>query len=217
MLLLARDDEGDGGRMSDAQVRDEAMTIFLAGHETTANALAWTWHLLAQHPDVEGRLHQEMDAALDRRPATAADAARLPYARMVLAESMRLYPPAWAVGRRALEDVEIGGYTIPKGTVVLFSQYLLHRDARFFPDPDRFDPDRWLPDRQKGRPKFAYFPFGGGTRVCIGESVRVDGRDPGARDARRAVAHGVARDRLRSRCSRRSRCGPRTVFACVRR
>jgi len=170
MLLLARDDEEDGGRMSDAQVRDEALTIFLAGHETTANALAWTWHLLARQPEVEARLHQEIDHALAGRPATAADVARLPYARMVLAESMRLYPPAWAIGRRAIEDVEIGGYTIPRGTVVLFSQYLLHRDARFFPDPDRFDPDRWLPERQKSRPKFAYFPFGGGTRVCIGEA-----------------------------------------------
>jgi cytochrome P450 len=170
MLLLARDEEDDGGRMSDAQVRDEAMTIFLAGHETTANALAFTWYLLAQNPGVERRLHEEIDATLGGRTATAADTALLPYARMVLAESMRMYPPAWAVGRRAMEDVEIGGYTIPKGTVVLFSQYLLHRDARFFPDPDRFDPDRWLPERQKGRPKFAYFPFGGGTRVCIGEA-----------------------------------------------
>ena len=169
MLLLARDDEEDGGRMSDTQVRDEAMTIFLAGHETTANALAWTWHLLAQHPDVERRLQRETDSVLEGRPATAADVPQLPYARMVLAESMRLYPPAWAIGRRAMDDVDIGGYTIPKGTVVLFSQYLLHRDARFFPDPERFDPDRWLPDRQKGRPKFAYFPFGAGTRVCIGE------------------------------------------------
>jgi cytochrome P450 len=170
MLLLARDEEDDGGRMSNAQVRDEAMTIFLAGHETTANALAFTWYLLAQNPAVERRLHEEIDAALGGRTATAADTALLPYARMVLAESMRMYPPAWAIGRRAMEDVEIGGYTIPKGTVVLFSQYLLHRDARFFPDPDRFDPDRWLPERQKGRPKFAYFPFGGGTRVCIGEA-----------------------------------------------
>jgi cytochrome P450 len=169
MLLLARDDEEDGGRMSDAQLRDETLTIFLAGHETTANALAWTWHLLAHHPDVEERLHQEIDAVLDGRPGSAEDVPRLPYTRWVLAESMRLYPPAWAVGRRAIEDVEIGGYTIPKGTVVLFSQYLLHRDARFFPDPNRFDPDRWLPERQKTRPKFAYFPFGGGTRICIGE------------------------------------------------
>jgi cytochrome P450 len=170
MLLLARDEEENGTRLTDTQVRDETMTLFLAGHETTANALTWTWHLLSQHPDVERRLHKEIDAALGDRRATADDAARLPFTRMVLAEAMRLYPPAWGIGRRALEDVEIGGYTIPRGTVVLFSQYLLHRDARFFPQPERFDPDRWLPERQQARPKFAYFPFGGGNRVCIGES-----------------------------------------------
>jgi cytochrome P450 len=169
MLLLARDDEGDGGRMSDAQVRDEVMTMFLAGHETTANALAWTWYLLAQHPEVEQRLHEELDRMLGGRIPAADDAANLPYTRMVLAESMRLYPPAWAIGRRAVETFTIGGYTIPKGTVVLFSQYLLQRDARFFDRPDQFDPDRWLPGRQRDRPKFAYFPFGAGTRVCIGE------------------------------------------------
>lgn len=170
MLLLARDEDADGGRMSDTQVRDEAMTIFLAGHETTANALAWTWYLLAQHPDVERRLHHEIDSVLGDRTATAEDAMRLPYTRMVLSESMRLYPPAWAIGRRALEDFTIGGYIVTKGTVVLVSQYLIHRDERFYADPERFDPDRWLPDRQKGRPKYAYFPFGGGTRVCIGEA-----------------------------------------------
>jgi cytochrome P450 len=169
MLLLARDEESDGGRMNDTQVRDEAMTIFLAGHETTANALTWTWYLLAQHPDVERRLHAEVDDVLTGAPASADDVPRLSYARMVLAESMRLYPPAWAIGRRALEDFTVGGYAIPKGTVMLVSQYLLHRDARFFPDPERFDPDRWLPARQQGRPKYAYFPFGAGTRVCIGE------------------------------------------------
>jgi cytochrome P450 len=170
MLLLARDEEGDGAHLTDTQVRDETMTLFLAGHETTANALTWTWHLLSQHPDVERRLHQEIDAVLDDRRAGADDVARLPYTRMVLAESMRCYPPAWGIGRRAIEDVEIGGYTIPRGTVVLFSQYLLHRDPRFFPEPERFDPDRWLPERQQARPRFAYFPFGGGNRVCIGES-----------------------------------------------
>jgi cytochrome P450 len=170
MLLLARDDEDNGAPLTDTQVRDETMTLFLAGHETTANALTWTWHLLSQHPDVEQRLHQEIDAVLDDRQADADDVARLPYTRMVLAESMRCYPPAWGIGRRAIEDVEIGGYTIPRGTVVLFSQYLLHRDPRFFPEPERFDPDRWLPERQQARPRFAYFPFGGGNRVCIGES-----------------------------------------------
>jgi cytochrome P450 len=175
MLLLARDDEQDGDTsgagMSDSQVRDEAMTMFLAGHETTANALTWSWHLLAQHPDVERRMHEEIDAELGNRTPTADDVARLGFTRLVLAESMRLYPPAWGIGRRALKDVEIGGYTIPKGTVVLVSQYLLHRDARFFPDPERFDPDRWQPERSggKGLKNPAYFPFGRGTRVCIGE------------------------------------------------
>jgi cytochrome P450 len=169
MLLLARDEEGDGRGMSDAQVRDEAMTMFLAGHETTANALAWSWHLLAAHPEVDERLHAEVASVLGDRTPIADDAARLPYTRMVLAEAMRLYPPAWAIGRRSLEDVTIGGYTVPKGTVILVSQYLLHRDPRFYEDPERFDPDRWLPERQKVRPKFAYFPFGAGSRMCIGE------------------------------------------------
>jgi cytochrome P450 len=170
MLLLARDEEENGAHLTNTQVRDEAMTLFLAGHETTSNALTWTWHLLSQHPDVERRLHQEIDTVLGDRSAGADDTSSLIYTRMVLAESMRLYPPAWGIGRRAIEDVEIGGYTIPRGTVVIFSQYLLHNDPRFFPAPERFDPDRWLPERQHRRPKFAYFPFGGGNRVCIGES-----------------------------------------------
>jgi cytochrome P450 len=170
MLLLAQDEEQNGARMTDTQVRDEAMTLFLAGHETTANALTWTWHLLAQHPDVERRLHEELDTVVGDRLPRADDAASLPYTRRVLSEVMRCYPPAWGIGRRAIEDVEIGGYTIPRGTVVLMSQYLLHHDARFFPEPERFDPDRWLPERQRTRPRFAYFPFGGGNRVCIGES-----------------------------------------------
>src|SRR3954467_3511484 len=170
MLLLASDDEDNGSRLTDRQVRDEAMTLFLAGHETTPNALTWAWHLLGQHPDVERRLHQELDAVLGDRAASAEDAMNLPYTRQVLAEVMRCYPPAWGIGRRAIDNVEIGGYTIPRGTVVLLSKYLLHHDARFFPDPERFDPDRWLPERQRERPRFAYFPFGGGNRVCIGES-----------------------------------------------
>jgi cytochrome P450 len=170
MLLLAVDEEENGAHLTNMQVRDEAMTLFLAGHETTSNALTWTWHLVSQHPDVERRLHQEIDTVLADHSAGADDTSRLPYTRMVLAESMRRYPPAWGIGRRAIEDVEIAGYTIPRGTVVIVSQYLLHNDPRFFPEPERFDPDRWLPERQHGRPKFAYFPFGGGNRVCIGES-----------------------------------------------
>jgi cytochrome P450 len=168
MLLLAQDTEGDGGGMTDTQVRDEAMTIFLAGHETTANALSWTWYLLSQHPAVATRFHKEIDALGDRPPQPE-DLPGLPYTRMILAESMRLYPPAWAVGRRAINDFEAGGYQIPARSMVLMSQYIMHRDPRFYPDPDRFDPERWRPEVAATRPKFSYFPFGGGTRICIGE------------------------------------------------
>ena len=169
MLLMATDTEGDGTGMSDLQLRDEALTIFLAGHETTANALTWTWYLLSQHPDVEGRLHAEIDAMLSGRVQTNEDMKSLPYTRMVFAESMRLYPPAWAIGRRALERFEARGFTIPRRSVVLMSQYIMHRDARFFPEPERFNPDRWKAEIAALRPKFSYFPFGGGNRVCIGE------------------------------------------------
>jgi cytochrome P450 len=168
MLLLAQDTEGDGGGMTDTQVRDEAMTIFLAGHETTANALSWTWYLLSRNPEVEARLHREVDSLAGRIPGPA-DMPRLAYTRMILAESMRLYPPAWAVGRRAVGAFEAGGYLIPARSMVLMSQYIVHRDSRFYPDPERFDPDRWLPEAASARPKFSYFPFGGGTRICIGE------------------------------------------------
>ena len=169
MLLLAQDTEGDGGGMTDLQLRDEAMTIFLAGHETTANALTWTWYLLSQHPAVEARLHAEIDSALGGRLPTADDLALLPYTRMVLAESMRLYPPAWLVGRRALGPFESNGYTIPGRSIILVSQYVMHRDARWFPDPERFDPERFTPEREAARARYAWFPFGGGPRACIGQ------------------------------------------------
>ena len=171
MLLLSRDEESDDGAgMTDRQLRDEVMTIFLAGHETTANALTWTWTLLARYPEVERALHGELESVLANRPLDSGAAAHLPYTRRVIAESFRLYPPAWGIGRRAVEDFTIGGYMVAKDTVVLVSQFLVHRDARYYPDPQRFDPDRWLPEGQVSRPKFAYFPFGGGNRVCIGES-----------------------------------------------
>jgi cytochrome P450 len=168
MLLLAQDTEGDGGSMTDTQLRDEAMTLFLAGHETTANALTWTWYLLSQNPDVQSRFHAELDALGDRSPRPD-DLSALHYTRMVLTESMRLYPPAWAVGRRAINDFDANGYRIPARSMVLACQYITHRDARFFPDPERFDPERWRPEIAAQRPKFSYFPFGGGTRICIGE------------------------------------------------
>ncbi|HWK89527.1 MAG TPA: cytochrome P450 [Longimicrobium sp.] len=169
LLLAARDDEGDGGGMTDAQLRDELLTLFLAGHETTANALAWTWHLLALHPQAEARLHAEVDAALGARPAAADDYARLPYTRGVLAEAMRLYPPAWVVGREPLEDYEAGGTRIRAGTIVLMSQYVIHRDPRWWDAPAEFRPERWTPELEASLPRFAYFPFGAGPRKCIGE------------------------------------------------
>jgi cytochrome P450 len=168
-LLHAVDEEGDRTGMTDEQLRDEVMTIFLAGHETTANALSWTWYLLSQHPEVEAKLHAELAEVLAGRPPTAEDFPRLRYTEMVVAESMRLYPPAWAVGRLALEDHEVGGYLIPRGALVLVSQYVMHRDPRFFPDPERFDPERFTPEAKSARPQFSYFPFGGGPRRCIGE------------------------------------------------
>ena len=169
MLMMAQDEEGDGGAMTDEQLRDEAMTIFLAGHETTANALTWTWYLLSQHPEVETRLHEEVDAVLAGRPPTVEDLPRLRYTEMVLAEAMRLYPPAWVLGRRALKDYEVGGYRVPAGSIVIMSQYVMHRDERYFPDPLRFDPERWTPEAKEARPQFSYFPFGGGPRRCIGD------------------------------------------------
>lgn len=175
MLLAARDPENPNAPgMSDQQIRDEAMTIFLAGHETTANAMAWTWHLLADAPEVEGRLHAEIDRVLDGRVASAEDVPKLEYTRAVVSESMRLYPPAWTMGRRAMETHAIGGFQIEKDALVLMSQWVVHRDPRWWPDADAFKPDRWLSGSRLtdagGRPKYAYFPFGGGSRVCIGES-----------------------------------------------
>ena len=170
MLLLAQDEEGDGGGMDDEQVRDEAMTIFLAGHETTANALAWTWYLLSGAPDVEARLHHEVDRVLAGRLPTVADIPSLQLVERVVTEAMRLYPPAWIVGRRALHDYPVRDFTIPARAIVILSPYIVHRDPRFFPNPECFDPDRWTPEFKASLPPFAYFPFGGGSRRCIGDS-----------------------------------------------
>jgi cytochrome P450 len=205
MLLLAQD-EKDGSEMTDEQVRDEALTLFLAGHETTANALTWTLYLLSQNPEAEANLHKELDAALiggdstvrERAPTQPVrsvvsgdnvegtlthgrvsarrlpvfdDLPRLPYTEAVLAESMRLYPPAWTIGRLSVEPHQFGGYPIPRGSLTLASQWVMHRDARFWPDPDKFIPERWLSQSVKeASQRFIYFPFGGGVRRCIGES-----------------------------------------------
>jgi len=169
MLLMAVDEEGDGGGMTDQQLRDEAMTLFLAGHETTANALAWTWYLLSLNPAASDAMHRELDAVLGDRLPTPADYARLPYTEMVVAESMRMFPPAWAVSRLAIEDAMIGEWLVPRGAVVVAAQAVTHRDARWFSDPGTFDPLRFTPEAKSSRPKLAYFPFGAGPRICIGE------------------------------------------------
>jgi cytochrome P450 len=166
MLLQAQDD--DGTSMSDQQLRDEVMTLFLAGHETTALSLSWSWYLLALHPEAETKFHAELDEVLGGRTPTVADMPKLKYTEMIAKEAMRLYPPAYAVGREAIEETEIGGFRVPKKTQLFAFQWVTHRDARFFDDPAAFKPERWANGAIEQLPKFAYFPFGGGPRQCIG-------------------------------------------------
>jgi cytochrome P450 len=169
MLLQTKD--GDTGRaMSDKQVVDESITLMMAGHETTATALTWTFYLLSQNPRVEAALHAELDRVLTGRLPGFDDLPRLPYTEMVIKESMRLYPPVWAIPRQAIAEVSIGGYTMPKGQIVLLSPWVSHHDGRYFTDPESFAPERWAGDFEKQLPKGAYFPFGGGPRICIGNS-----------------------------------------------
>ena len=169
-ILLHAQDADDGSRMTDHQVRDEAMTLFLAGHETTAVALSWTWYLLAQHPGVEARLASELESVLGGRLPTVSDLPRLHYAEMVVTESMRLYPPAYMVTRRVAEPCEVGGYRIEPETVLMMSQWVVQRDVRWFEEPEAFRPERWENDLAKQLPRYAYFPFGGGPRLCIGNT-----------------------------------------------
>ncbi len=153
--------------MTDEQIRDEALTLFLAGHETTANALMWTWYLLSENPGAAAKFYSEVDTVLEGRLPTFDDLPSLKYTEGVFAESLRLYPPAWAIGRRNKTDYPIGAFTLPAKSILILSPWVVHRDARWFADPLQFKPERWSePDT---RPKFSYFPFGGGTRVCIGE------------------------------------------------
>ncbi|MFL6466837.1 MAG: cytochrome P450 [Pyrinomonadaceae bacterium] len=169
MLLLAQD-EDDASVMTDEQVRDEVLTLFLAGHETTANAMVWTWYLLSQNDEKEAKLHEELDHILAGRSPTIDDIPQLKYTEAVIAESMRLFPPAWTVGRLSIEDHEVGGYSVPSGSLLLASQYVLHRDPRFWDQPESFIPERWESQSTKeAGQKFIYFPFGGGVRRCIGE------------------------------------------------
>jgi cytochrome P450 len=167
-LLAARAE--DGRAMSDEQLRDEVMTLFLAGHETTAVTLMWTWYLLSASPAAEGRLHEELDAALAGRLPQVGDLARLRYAEAVVYEALRLYPPVVVLGREAIRDCEIGGHAVPRGTTVIVSPWLLHRDPRYFAEPNAFRPERWLDGLAERLPRFAYCPFGAGPRRCIGAS-----------------------------------------------
>jgi cytochrome P450 len=168
VLLRAR--EGEGAGMEERRVRDEMMTLFFTGHETTALALAWTFYLLGKNPDKEQKLHVEVDTVLEGRTPTFQDLARLPFLEMIFKESLRLYPPAFGVVREALNDCEIGGYLIPKGATLAMFQWVVHRDPRFFDLPEEFVPERWENEFAKSLPRCAYFPFGAGPRLCIGNT-----------------------------------------------
>ncbi|MFL6285958.1 MAG: cytochrome P450 [Pyrinomonadaceae bacterium] len=169
MLMLA-EGEGGGEAMTPEQVWQEALTIFIGGFDTIATTLMWTFYALSRNPEAEGRLHTELDSVLEGgRAATFEDLKRLQYTERVLCEAMRLYPPTWRLMRRALRDFPVGGYRIPSGALVVVCQYAMHRDPRFFPDPETFDPERWTADARAARPQFSFFPFGGGPRRCLGE------------------------------------------------
>jgi cytochrome P450 len=172
-LLQAQDTEAGIGRMTDLQLKDEVMTIFLAGHETTSNALTWTFYLLSQHPTADDRLYAELCSVLGDKDAkripTVEDIPKLEYTEKVFRESMRLYPPAWTLGRKAINDYKVDKYVIPAGSIILMSQYIMHHDSRYFSDPGTFYPDRWTKEARLHLPRFSYFPFGGGIRGCVGE------------------------------------------------
>jgi cytochrome P450 len=169
-MLVSAQDADDGARMTARQVRDEVMTIFLAGHETTAVALSWTWYLLAQHPAVEARLADELRDVLGDRAPTVADLPQLTYADMVVTEAMRLYPPAYGLGRQAVKATEIAGHPVAASDIVIAPTWVVHRDRRWFEEPEAFRPERWAGDLARRLPRFAYFPYGGGPRQCIGNS-----------------------------------------------
>jgi cytochrome P450 len=186
-LLQAQDTEAGIGRMTDSQLRDEVMTIFLAGHETTANALTWTFYLLSQHPNVEARLYEEIctvlgngnadsssggdggSSSIKTRIPTVEDVPKLEFTEKIFRESMRMYPPAWTIGRQAINDYKVDKYVIPAGSIILMSQYVMHHNPHYFSDPDIFYPDRWTKETKLHLPRFSYFPFGGGIRGCVGE------------------------------------------------
>jgi cytochrome P450 len=169
LLLRSQDEDGDEGRMNDQQVRDEAITLFLTAFDTTSTALTWTWYLLSQNPEAEAELHEELDRVLNGRLPTVQDIVQLKYTRMVLGESMRIYPPSYVIPRQALEDFPIDKFIIPRGSIILLSPYLIHHDPRFHPDPEKFDPHTWDEHSHGLNSKYEYFPFSRGPRSCIGE------------------------------------------------
>ncbi len=169
-MLLSAVDQETGARMSNEQLRDEMMTLFLAGHETTANLVTWTWFLLSRHPQAEAALFEQLDRVLHGRPPAIADLPALPQTEMIVREALRLYPPAPGVAREPIEDVSIGGYAVPKGSLISVNAFAMQRDARFFPEPERFDPERFAPGWEQRISRYAYLPFGAGPRVCIGNS-----------------------------------------------
>jgi cytochrome P450 len=189
-MLMAAQDEDNGTGMSDKQLRDEAMTVFGAGHETTSLNLTWTLYALSQYPEVEAKLHAEIDRVLGDRPATFEDLPNLPYTEWVIKESMRLYPPVWGTSRQTIDTVDIGGNTLAKNNVVLVNIYAVHRDERYFPQPHLFQPERFAPENEKNIPRYAYLPFGAGPRVCIGNSFAM-------MEARLVLASLVQRFRFR--------------------
>ncbi len=169
LLLSAKDGKDGGGGMSEQQVRDEAITLFLTAFDTTSTALTWAWYLLSQNPEAEAELHEELDHVLEGRLPQAEDIPKLKYTRMVFGESLRLYPPSYVIPRQALEDFAIDKYIVPRGTIILMSPYLIHRDPRFHPDPEKFNPHGWDQHSHSQNSKYEYFPFSRGPRSCIGE------------------------------------------------
>jgi cytochrome P450 len=220
LLVDAVDTEGPdaSAHLSEREVRDQLVTLFLAGHETTSLALTWALYCLSQAPEAERALHEELDRVLEGRPPSPADLERLPYIEQVLLEAMRLYPPVYAVGRRAREDTEIGGYAVPRGSEVMVWLYMTHHDPRYYPEPEAFRPERFEKERAAALPKMAYLPFGGGPRACIGKAfAMMEGRlilatlaqrfrlalAPGQRVRARARITLTAKDGMRMRVSRR--------------
>jgi len=169
LLLNSQDEKVDGGGMNDQQVRDEALTLFLTAFDTTSTALTWVWYLLSQNPEAEAELHEELDRVLEGRVPTAEDVANLKYTRMVLGESMRMFPPSYVIPRQALENFPIDKYVVPRGTIILMSPYLIHHDSRFHTNPEKFDPRAWDKHSRSANSKYEFFPFSRGPRACIGE------------------------------------------------